>query len=102
MCGESRKHGSEGGSRKSAKRQLACCLPYNGAIHPACGEADGRGSPRHLANGALFSGDGGIDVRGTLVVGDAVRIRMAVQAKRWKDNVPVKVVREVRDSLGSA
>ena len=28
MCGESRKHGSEGGSRKSAERQLACCLPY--------------------------------------------------------------------------
>ena len=33
MCGESRKHGSEGGCRKSAKRQLACCLPYNGAEH---------------------------------------------------------------------
>ena len=33
------------------------------------------------------SGDGGIDVLGTLVVGDAVRIRMAVQAKRWKANV---------------
>ena len=33
------------------------------------------------------SGDGGIDVRGTLVVGDTVRIRMAVQAKRWKANV---------------
>ena len=48
-----------------------------------------------------FSGDGGIDVRGTLVVGDAVRIRMAVQAKRWKSNVPVKVVREVRGSLGA-
>ena len=39
MCGESRKHGSEGGSRKSAKRQLACCLPYNGANHKACGGA---------------------------------------------------------------
>ena len=33
------------------------------------------------------SGDGGIDVLGTLVVGDAVRIRMAVQAKRWQGNV---------------
>ena len=28
-----------------------------------------------------ISGDGGIDLRGTLVVGDTVRIRMAVQAK---------------------
>ena len=33
------------------------------------------------------TGDGGIDVLGTLVVGDAVRIRMAVQAKRWQANV---------------
>ena len=32
-------------------------------------------------------GDKGTDVRGTLVVGEAVRIRMAVQVKRWKDNV---------------
>lgn len=30
------------------------------------------------------SGDGGIDVRGTLVVGSVIRTRMAVQAKRWK------------------
>lgn len=28
MCGESRKHGSEGGRGKSTVRQLACCLPY--------------------------------------------------------------------------
>ena len=46
------------------------------------------------------SGDGGIDVRGTLVVGGAVRIRMAVQAKRWKGNVPAPVVQQVRGSLG--
>lgn len=45
-------------------------------------------------------GDGGIDVRGTLVVGDAVRIQMAVQAKRWRANVQAPVVREVRGSLG--
>ncbi len=47
------------------------------------------------------SGDGGIDVRGTLVVGDAVRIRMAVQAKRWKSNVQKPVVQQVRGSLGA-
>ena len=47
------------------------------------------------------SGDGGIDVRGTLVVGGAVRIRMAVQAKRWKGNVQAPVVQQVRGSLGA-
>ena len=48
-----------------------------------------------------MSGDGGIDVRGTLVVGDAVRIRMAVQAKRWKKNVSRQIVQQVRGSLGA-
>ena len=47
-----------------------------------------------------ISGDGGIDVRGTLVVGDTVRIRMAVQAKRWKANVQAPEVQRVRGSLG--
>ena len=47
------------------------------------------------------SGDGGIDVRGTLVVGGAVRIRMAVQAKRWKSNVQAPIVQQVRGSLGA-
>ena len=47
------------------------------------------------------SHDGGIDVRGTLVVGDAVRIRMAVQAKRWENNVQKPVVQQVRGSLGA-
>ena len=46
-------------------------------------------------------GDKGIDVRGTLVVGDAVRIRMAVQVKRWKDNVQAPTVQQVRGSLGA-
>ncbi|MCY3912019.1 MAG: HTH domain-containing protein [Chloroflexi bacterium] len=47
------------------------------------------------------SSDRGIDVRGTLVVGGAVRIRMAVQAKRWKGNVQAPVVQQVRGSLGA-
>ena len=47
------------------------------------------------------SADGGIDVRGTLVVGEAVRIRTAVQAKRWKNNVTAPVVQQVRGSLGA-
>ncbi len=48
-----------------------------------------------------YSGDGGIDVRGTLVVGDVIRTRMAVQVKRWKGNIQTPVVQQVRGSLGT-
>lgn len=47
------------------------------------------------------SGDGGIDVRGTLVVGGVIRTRMAIQVKRWKHNIQSPVVQQVRGSLGS-
>jgi restriction system protein len=49
------------------------------------------------------TGDGGVDVRATLVVGDVIRIRMAVQAKRWKigNNVQAPDVQRVRGSLGT-
>ncbi len=47
-----------------------------------------------------YSGDNGIDVRGTLVVGDVIRVNMAVQVKRWKDNVLAPIVQQVRGSLG--
>lgn len=49
------------------------------------------------------NGDGGIDVRGTLVVGDVVRIKMAVQAKKWnpRKNIGAPVVQQVRGSLGA-
>ncbi len=47
------------------------------------------------------SGDSGIDVRGTLVVGDVVRTQMAVQVKRWRRNVQAPVVQQVRGSLGT-
>jgi len=47
------------------------------------------------------SGDGGIDVRGTLVVGDVIRTKMAVQAKKWKNNVQKPIVQQVRGSLGT-
>lgn len=48
-------------------------------------------------------GDGGIDVRGTLVIGDVVRVRMAVQVKKWTpgNNVQAPVVQQVRGSLGA-
>lgn len=47
------------------------------------------------------SNDGGVDVRGTLVVAETIRIRMAVQAKRWKNNVQAPTVQQVRGSLGA-
>ncbi len=47
------------------------------------------------------AGDDGVDVFGTLVVGDVVRTRMAVQVKRWKANVQSPVVQNVRGSLGA-
>lgn len=47
-----------------------------------------------------YSGDNGINVRGLLVVGDAIRIKMAVQVKRWKKNVRAPTVQQIRGSLG--
>jgi len=47
------------------------------------------------------SNDGGIDVRGLLVIGDAVRISMAVQVKRWKNNVQKPTVQQLRGALGN-
>lgn len=47
----------------------------------------------------IYSGDGGIDVRGVLNAEDLSKIDVAVQAKRWKRNVGPKVVRELRGSL---
>ncbi len=49
------------------------------------------------------SKDGGIDVRGTLVVGDVIRTRMAVQVKKWetRNRVQSQTVQQVRGSLGT-
>jgi len=48
-----------------------------------------------------YSSDGGIDVRGQMVVGGVIRTTMAVQAKRWKNNVQAPIVQQVRGSLGT-
>lgn len=48
------------------------------------------------------SGDGGIDVRGTWRIADGIQIKMAIQAKRWKQNVQAPVVQAVRGSLSSS
>lgn len=49
------------------------------------------------------SHDGGIDVRGTMVTGDVIRTKMAVQAKKWNfsKNVQKPTVQQVRGSLGA-
>ena len=49
------------------------------------------------------SNDGGIDVRGTLVVGTDIRIKMAIQAKKWKlnSNVRAPTIQQMRGSLGA-
>jgi len=47
-----------------------------------------------------LSNDGGIDVRGNLVIDGVLPIRMAVQAKRWKANVRAPAVQQLRGSLG--
>ena len=87
---------------RNARRQL---LAHLATISPAEFEAlIGRllvalGFQEVLVTGR--SGDGGIDVRGTLVVGDVIRTRMAVQVKRWKANVQAPIVQQVRGSLGT-
>lgn len=43
--------------------------------------------------------DGGIDVRATLVVGNVIAIQMAIQVKRWQNNVQAPVVAALRGSL---
>lgn len=46
------------------------------------------------------SGDGGVDVRGTLLVGRAIPIKIGAQVKRWKHFVDSPIVNETRGSLG--
>jgi restriction system protein len=47
------------------------------------------------------SRDGGVDARGVLVVDEVVQIPMAVQVKRWKNNVLAPTVQGLRGSLGA-
>jgi len=46
-----------------------------------------------------YSADKGVDVRGVLNAENLSKINVAVQAKRWKNNVGPKTVRELRGSL---
>lgn len=46
-----------------------------------------------------YSGDGGIDVRGTLSLGGITNVNTAIQVKRWAKNVAGRTVRELRGGL---
>lgn len=86
------------GVRKKLRAQLSVMLPADfekliGQLLGAIGFEE--------VNVTGRSGDGGIDVRGTLVVGDVISIRMAVQVKRWKQNIQAPVIQQVRGSLGT-
>lgn len=48
-----------------------------------------------------YSGDGGVDVRGLMIVHDVIHIKLAVQAKRWKTNIHAPVIQQLRGSLGT-
>ncbi len=48
-----------------------------------------------------YSGDGGIDVRGTMVTNGVIRTKFAIQVKRFTHNVQAPVVQQVRGSLGA-
>lgn len=47
------------------------------------------------------SRDGGIDVRGRLAVGGVTNVETAIQVKRWANNVPDRIVGELRGGLNT-
>lgn len=48
-----------------------------------------------------YSNDKGIDVKGILRTNQLTPVKVGIQAKRWKKNVPAKDVRDLRGSLSS-
>lgn len=47
------------------------------------------------------SRDAGIDVRGTLIVGGAIRVKLAARVRRSKGSIDAPVVQQLRGSLGA-
>lgn len=45
------------------------------------------------------SGDHGVDVKGTLNIHDAINLKLAVQVKRWKNNIQAPHIQNLRGSL---
>lgn len=48
-----------------------------------------------------YHGDKGIDLRGTLVISGGIEVKMAVQAKRWKNPVQAPEVQKVRGATSA-
>jgi HJR/Mrr/RecB family endonuclease len=48
-----------------------------------------------------YSNDKGIDVKGILRTNQLTPVKVGIQAKRWKKNVPAKDIRDLRGSLSS-
>ena len=48
-----------------------------------------------------FGGDKGVDVRGTLRIAGAIPVKMAVQAKKWKNNVQAPEVQKIRGAAAA-
>lgn len=46
-----------------------------------------------------YSKDHGVDVRGILTVHESIKIKLAVQAKRWQNNVDSTIVQNLRGSV---
>ena len=46
-----------------------------------------------------MSGDHGIDVKGTLSIHDTINLKLAVQVKRWKNNIQAPHIQGLRGSL---
>ena len=46
-----------------------------------------------------LSGDHGVDVKGTLSIHDAIKLKLAVQVKKWKNNVQAPQIQGLRGSL---
>lgn len=51
------------------------------------------------AETTAYSNDKGVDVRGVLKTNPLSTTKVAIQAKRWKDNIGSRVVRDLRGSL---
>ena len=48
-----------------------------------------------------YHGDKGIDLRGTLVISGGIEVKMAIQAKRWKNSVQAPEVQKVRGATSA-
>lgn len=46
-----------------------------------------------------YCNDHGVDVRGILTVHESIKIKLAVQAKRWQNNVDATIVQNLRGSV---